>query len=125
VRGLPASDELPEIQLVAATTEAEVVSAIAAAMMADGTGDPATAMRAAVARTRTATTTVDALVDDIEQFVRDDTELATVILGRGVSRAVADNAVRRLALVAPHVEVQVLKGRQANPAIILGAESTA
>ncbi len=125
MRGLPVSPELPALEFVDATTEAELVSAVAAAAMAGEVADLATPMRAAVARTRTATSTPDALADDLERIVRKDTELVTVILGRGISRRVTEGAIARLAMTAPHVEVQVFEGRQATPPVILGAEASA
>ena len=80
-------------------------------------------MAAAAGRTVAVRSTIDALADDLDRLVKNETEIATIILGASVTAGVAETASRRLAARAPGVEVHVFQGRQIAPAVILGAES--
>ncbi len=117
------TEGLPAVAVIDSTTEPQMLAAMAAAAMSSREKGPEPEMVAAAARTVAARSTVDALADDLDRLVKEETEIATIILGASITPGVAETATRRLAARAPGVEVHVFQGRQIAPAVILGVES--
>ena len=80
-------------------------------------------MASAVANTTVVDTTPEDLDADVEQVLTQRTEVVTVIIGRGVDPAVADQVRLSVASVAPSADVSVFEGNQLTPAIAVGVEN--
>ena len=111
------------VSVIAATTEPQLVAAVAAAALSDSASDVIAEMEKAAAGCRVAPSTMDALAEDLRRLIGDDDDVATVILGDGVSRGVAETGLRQLAAERADVHVQVFDGGQATPSVLLGVES--
>ncbi len=124
-RALATTVKVPSVVVLDASSEPQIIAALVAAALSSPEEDPEPTMRAAVARCSSRGTTVEATADDLERMITPDVEVATVILGTGVTAAVGEKAVRRLASTSPRVDVIVYKGDQAVPAVIIGVETAA
>lgn len=124
-RDLAANISEPTVVVLDSTSEPQVVAALVAAALTSPGDDVAAAMRSAVARCSGARARVDSIAEDIEGMLTPEAEVATIILGDGVPTSLADEAIARLAVSAPNVEVQVYSGGQAVPAVIVGVETAA
>lgn len=120
-RALAVTTESPRIEVVDCDSEPQLVAAAAAAAVG-GTPNAALMSRAAAACT-VGRSTPDAVAVDLDRMVVPGVELATIILGRGVSGAVGESAAQRVEQSHPGVEVVVIEGGQRVPAVLLGVEA--
>ena len=123
-RALAARASDAEIVVIESSSEAQVIAALAAAALVAPGEDPLAAMVRAAAATRFEDATAESAADVLERMLAPDVEIAIVILGEGVGASVADDAVRRLAVAAPRVEVHAYTGGQAAPPVIVGVETS-
>ncbi|MDN4478351.1 DAK2 domain-containing protein [Demequina sp. SYSU T00039] len=122
-RALAARKGRPRLVVIDASHEAHVIAAVAASALATPGEDVVALMRAAVAATTVADSTGDALDDDLDRIVDRDTDVVTLILGRGVEMGVADHARLSLEARAPEAEVVVHAGGQVWPPVLIGVEA--
>ncbi len=102
--------------------EAHVLAAVAAASLVTPGQDLAEQMAAAIAATTVAQSTGDALDEDVDRLVDRNTEIVSLILATGVSEGVA-NAVRMSVRgLAPLADVNVYRGEQDHPPVLIGVE---
>lgn len=123
-RALAAKKGRPRLVVIDASHEAHVVAAVAASALATPGEDVAALMRDAVAATAVGESTGDALDDDLDRIVDRDTDMVTLILGRGVEPAIADNARLSLEARAPEAELVVHSGGQVWPPVLIGVEAS-
>jgi len=122
-RKLAAKRRGPRLTVLDASHEAHVVAAIAASALATPGEDAALRMAAAIAATSVIDTSPEDLDDDVDQLLTPSTEVVTVILGRGVDPAVADQVRLSVAAASPNADVAVYEGNQLSPAIAVGVEN--
>jgi dihydroxyacetone kinase-like predicted kinase len=115
----------PSVVVLDAASEPQIIAALVAAALTNPEEDPEPAMQAAVTRCTSRDTTVRRAADDLERMIGPGVEVATVILGMGVSSHAGERVVKRIARTAPKVDVIVYKGDQAVPSVIIGVETAA
>jgi len=114
----------PTLTVLDCAHEAQVVAAVAASAMVTPGEDIAAQMAAAVSATSVATSTGDALDDDVDRLLSRETEVVTLVLAKGINPAIA-GAVRLSArALAPLADVNVYQGGQHEPAVLIGVEGT-
>ena len=102
--------------------EAQVIAAVAAGALVTP-GEPLEAvMRAAVARCTVASSSPDALDDDVDRLLAKDVEIVTLVLARGVPLAVADSVRISAATVCRAADINVYQGGHVSPGILVGVE---
>ncbi|WP_084073689.1 DAK2 domain-containing protein [Demequina sp. NBRC 110052] len=109
--------------VIDAAHEAQLISAVAAAALATPGEDLHALMQDAVRRTRTASTSVDALDDDLDRLVDLDSDVVTLILARGVPESIGDSVRASVAAAAPYADVHVYEGEHGEPGILIGVET--
>src|SRR5690606_38965587 len=97
----------PEVQVLRVQHEAQMVAAVAASALATHGEDLADAMAEAAEACVAATSTGDALDEDVDRLLTPDTELVTLILPEGMSTSVGDSVRLSAAAICPQAEVQV------------------
>ena len=122
-RKLAAKRRGPRLTVLDSSHEAHVVAAIAASALATPGENVAERMATAIANTTVVDTSPEDLDDDVDQVITSRTEMVTVILGRGVDPAVADQVRLSVASAAPSADVSVFEGNQLTPAIAVGVEN--
>ncbi len=111
-----------EVVVLDAQHEAQVIAAVAAGALVTP-GEPlAEVMRAAAARCAVASSSPDALDDDVDRLLTPDTEVITLIVARGIPAGVADAVRLSAAAICPAADVQVYQGGHGNPGILIGVE---
>lgn len=113
-----------EIVVIDAGSEPQVIAALAASALVPKGDDPVPAMTRAVAATRSGHATPESAADVLAELVSPDAEVVTVILGAGLPASAADEAVARVAAMAPDADVQVFLGGQCAPPVIVGVETS-
>ena len=110
------------VVVVPAEHEAQVIAAVAAGALVTP-GEPlAEVMRAAVAKCSVASSSSDALDDDVDRLVTADTVVVSLILARGVPSSVTERVRLSVAGVCPTADVQVYQGDHGSPGILVGVE---
>lgn len=120
----PASAD-PEVEVLRVQHEAQMVAAVAASALAGEDEDLADVMTAAAEACVPATSTGDALDEDVDRLLTPDTELVTLILPEGMPTSVADAVRLSATAVCPRAEVQVFEGRHTQAGIFIGVERSA
>lgn len=115
----------PEVEVLRVQHEAQMVAAVAASALAGEDEDLADVMTAAAEACVPATSTGDALDEDVDRLLTPDTELVTLILPEGMPTSVADAVRLSAAAVCPRAEVQVFEGRHTQAGIFIGVERSA
>ncbi|WP_084130124.1 DAK2 domain-containing protein [Demequina sp. NBRC 110055] len=115
----------PALTVLDADHDGQVIAAVAAAALLTPGQDLAEEMADAVARTRVARSTGDALDQDVDAMVTDQTEVVSLILATGVPDAVADVVQMSVRAAAPSADVTVYHGGQSSPAVLIGVEDRA
>jgi len=123
-RRLAAKRRGPRITVLDASHEAHVVAAIAASALVTPGESVVDRMAQAIAATQVLDTTAGDLDDDVDQLLSSRTEVVTVIVGRGIDSAVADQVRLSAAAAAPGADVAVYEGNQIAPAIAVGVENS-
>lgn len=113
----------PTVEVLRVQHEAQLVAAVAVSAMVTEPAALAETMTDAAAACIVATSTADALDDDVDRLLRPQTELITVILPEGMSPSVADAVRLSAAAVCPEAEVVVFEGRHTQAGIFIGVES--
>ena len=113
----------PALRVLDASHEAQVIAAVAASSLATPGEDVGELMEAAVAATRVGQSTGDALDDDLDRLVSPETDLVTLVVGRGIDTAVAETARQSVAARAPDADFSIYEGGQAWPPLLIGVES--
>ncbi len=113
----------PTVIVLDSLSEPQVVAALVAAALVPPGEDAEDAMRAAIARCFVTNARIDSIAEDLGRMITPEAEVATIILGDGIPTSAAQDAVSRLAVSAPDVEVHVYSGGQAEPAVIIGVET--
>ncbi|WP_084105369.1 DAK2 domain-containing protein [Demequina sp. NBRC 110056] len=112
----------PVLTVLDAQHEAQVVAAVAAAALTTPGQDLAEQMAAAAADTVVGQSTGDALDEDVDRMIDPRTEIVTLILAAGVPDAVADAVRLSVHGTSPQADVNVYRGQQAAPAVLIGVE---
>lgn len=112
----------PALTVLEAEHEAHVVAAVAAAALVTPGQDLAAEMAAAVAATTVGQSTGDALDDDVDRLVGPTTEVVSLILAAGMPEGVTDAARMSVRTAAPDADVNVYRGQQAHPGVLIGVE---
>jgi dihydroxyacetone kinase-like predicted kinase len=121
-QALAARKKGPTLLVIDTHHEAHVVAAVAAACVVGPSQNVPSAMTAAVAATEVATSTADALDEDVDRLLDASTEMVTLILPEGMSPSVADAVILSAAARSPRAEVAVYQGRHGSPVIFVGVE---
>lgn len=114
----------PALTVLDAQHEAHVIAAVAAAAVVTPGQDLASEMAAAIAATAVGQSTGDALDDDVDRMIDGSTEVVSLVLGAGVPEAIADAVRLSVHGTAPLADVNVYRGEQASPPVIIGVERT-
>ena len=114
----------PALTVLDAQHEAHVIAAVAAAALVTPGQDLATEMADAVARTAVGQSTGDAVDDDVDRMIDQATEVVSLVLGAGVPDAIADAVRLSVRGTAPRADVNVYRGEQSTPPVIIGVERT-
>ncbi|GIG55120.1 DAK2 domain-containing protein [Demequina activiva] len=114
----------PSLTVLEAQHEAHVIAAVAAAALVTPGQDVATEMARAVEATAVGQSTPDALDDDVDRMIDRSTEVVSLVLGAGVPDAVADSVRLSVHAAAPLADLNVYRGEQAAPPVIIGVERT-
>ncbi|MFV0635046.1 DAK2 domain-containing protein [Demequina sp.] len=112
----------PVLTVLDAQHEAHVIVAVAAATLVTPGQDLATEMADAVAATLVAESSGDALDEDVDRMIDGRTEIVTLVLAAGVPESVADAVRLSVHGTAPLADVNVYRGGQAEPAVLIGVE---
>ncbi|MFN3865821.1 MAG: DAK2 domain-containing protein [Demequina sp.] len=112
----------PTLTVLDCQHEAQVISAVAAAALVTPGQDLADEMASAAAATVVGQSTGDALDDDVDRLVDSSTEVVSLILAAGVSEGVAQSVRISVRGVAPDADVNVYRGQQAYPGVLIGVE---
>ncbi len=112
----------PTLLVLDAQHEAQVIAAVAAAALVTPGQDLQAEMAAAVAATVVGQSTGDSLDDDVDRLVDPTTEVVSLILAAGMPDAVADVVRLSVRAAAPGADVNVYRGQQAYPGVLIGVE---
>jgi dihydroxyacetone kinase-like predicted kinase len=115
----------PTVEVLRVQHEAQLVAAVAASVMVTEPAALADTMADAARACVAATSTADALDDDVDRLLSPQTELITLILPEGMSPAVADSVRLSAAAICPEADVIVYEGRHTQAGIFIGVESAA
>ena len=110
------------ITVLPAQHEAHVIAAVAAGALATPGEDLVAVMGQAVAACQVASSTPDALDDDVDRLLGPDVEMVTVVLARGVPDSAVESVRLSAAAVCPAADVVVYRGGHGSPAILIGVE---
>ncbi|MDN4481327.1 DAK2 domain-containing protein [Demequina muriae] len=112
----------PRLTILDSQHEAQVIAAVAAAALVTPGQDLADEMAAAVAATVVGQSSGDALDDDVDRLIVPDTEVVSLILAAGMPASVADAVRMSVRAAAPDADVNVYRGQQAHPGVLIGVE---
>ena len=112
----------PALTVIDCVHEAQVVAAVAASALVTPGQNIAEQMADAVADTAVASSTGDALDDDVDRLLSESTEIVTLVLGARVSPGIADAVRLSARSSSPLADVNVYLGGQLEPAVLIGVE---
>lgn len=103
--------------------EAHVIAAVAAGAMATPGEDLVGIMRDAVDKCQTASSSPDALDDDVDRLLSPEAEVITLILAVGVPAATVDTVRLSAAATCPAADIVVYQGGHVSPGVLIGVET--
>ncbi|WP_159449619.1 DAK2 domain-containing protein [Demequina sp. NBRC 110057] len=124
-RELQARRRRPVLTVLDVDHEARVIAAVAAAALLTPGQDLAEEMARAAEATAVGASSGDALDEDVDRMVDPSTEVVSLVLAAGVSDGVADAVRLSVRGAAPRADVNVYRGGQHAPAVLIGVEGRA